>query len=87
MEVLLKNLNIQPIFNGCMCQYFSTSKDKCSQAKNQVIKVIFDKSMDHFNTKKIISKTHLINQFVQYLRNVLLYFVRIEGMDNFYSFV
>ena len=36
LEVFQENLDIQSTFNEYMYQYFSTTEDKCSQARNQV---------------------------------------------------
>ena len=45
-----------------MCQYFSKTEDRCSQAIKQAAKDAFENKMHHHDTMKIIPKAYLSNQ-------------------------
>ena len=60
------NMDIQPVFNEYkavtyMCQYFSKTEDRCSQAMKQAPKEAFQKNMHHHGTIKTIAKAYLSN--------------------------
>ena len=45
-----------------MCQYFSKTKDQCSQAMKQAAKEAFENNMHHHDTMKTIAKAYLSNR-------------------------
>ena len=54
---------MQPVFNEYkavtyMCQYFSKSQDRCSQAMKQAAKEAFENNTYHHNTMKTIAKNY-----------------------------
>ena len=58
---------MQPIFNEFkavtyMCQYFSKTEDRCSQAMKQAAKKVFEDNMHDHDTMKTIAKAYLIDQ-------------------------
>ena len=58
------NINIQLVFNKYkvvpyMCQYFSKTENRCSQALKQIAKEAFEKNMHHRYTMKTIDKAFL----------------------------
>ena len=66
-DVGLKAMNIPPIFNEYkavtyVCQYFSKTEDRCSQAVRQAVKEGFENNMHHQHTMKTIAKAYLSNQ-------------------------
>ena len=42
-----------------MCQYFSKTKDQCSQAMKQAAKEVFENNMHHHETMKTIAKAYM----------------------------
>ena len=60
-------MDILPVFNEYkavtyMCQYFSKTEHRCSQATKQAAKEAFENNMHHHDTMKIIAKAYLSNQ-------------------------
>ena len=60
-------MDIKPVFNydkavTYMCQYFSKTEDRCSQAIKQAVNDAFENNMHHHDTIKIIPKAYLSNQ-------------------------
>ena len=60
-------MDIQPVFNEYkavtyMCQYFSKTENRCSQAMKQAAKEVFGNNMHHHDTLKTIAKTYLSNK-------------------------
>ena len=45
-----------------MCQYFSKTEDRCSQAMKQVAKEAFENNLHHHGTMKTIAKVYLSNR-------------------------
>ena len=61
------NMDIQPVFNEYkavtyMCNYFSKTEDRCSQAMKQVAKKVFENNMHHHDTMNTIAKAYLSNR-------------------------
>ena len=61
------NMDIQPVFNeynrvAYMFQYFSRTKDQCSQVIQRAAKPAFLNNMHHHDTMKTISKAYLIHR-------------------------
>ena len=59
-------MDIQPVFNEYnavtyMCQYFSKTEYRGSQAMKQAAKEAFEKNMHHHDTIKTIAKAYLSN--------------------------
>ena len=60
-------MDIQPAFNEYkavtyMCQYFSKTEVRCSQAMKQPAKEVSGNNMHHHDTLKTIAKTYLSNK-------------------------
>ena len=71
------NMDTQPIFNEYkavkyMYQYFSKTKDRCSQAMKQAAKEFFDNKMHHHDTMEKIPKSYLRNREF-YVEEVVYY--------------
>ena len=67
LKVRQANMDIQPVFNEYkavtyMCQYFSKTEDRCSQAMKQAAKEAFENNMHHHETMKTIAKACLSNR-------------------------
>ena len=45
-----------------MCQFFSKTENRCSQAMKQAAKEAFENNMHHHDTKKIIALAYLSNR-------------------------
>ena len=61
------NMDIQLDFNEYkavtyMCQFFSKTENRCSQAMKQAAKEAFENNMHHHDTKKISALAYLSNR-------------------------
>ena len=45
-----------------MCQYFSKTECRCTQAMKQTAKEVFENKMDHHDTMKTVAKAYLSNR-------------------------